>query len=99
MVRRGQMATGEENFVVVFSADNPFGRTEVLAVKMMLESNGIQNFVRSIDAPHLYRTPSGPPCVAVPESRREEAERLIAEAIANGPDAADEAEAATEDPV
>jgi hypothetical protein len=92
------MATGEENFVVVFSADNPVGLSEALTVKMMLESNGIPTFVRGIDSPHLYRTPSGPPCVAVPESRREEAERLIAEALENGAAAADEAEAATEQP-
>jgi hypothetical protein len=96
MVYRGQMTTGEENFVVVFSQDNSLGLSEVLAMKMMLESNDIPTFVRGVDSPHLYRTPSGPPCVAVPESRREEAERLIAEALENGPTAADEAEAATE---
>jgi hypothetical protein len=91
------MATGEENFVVVFTADNPLGLSEALAVKTMLESNDIPTFAPGIDSPHLYRTPSGPPCVAVPESRREEAERLIPEALENGSSAADEAEASTEE--
>ena len=90
------MEASEDPFVVVFSSDDPLGMTEVLTIKTMLESNGIPTFTQRVEAHRLYRTPLGtlgPRCVEVPESRREEAERLIAEALEAGPAAAEEAEA------
>lgn len=64
--------------------------TEALLVRNMLDSNGIPAFVTGVEGmPSPYRLPAREICVQVPEDRREEAQRLIAEARATGPDAAD----------
>jgi hypothetical protein len=64
--------------------------TEALLVRNMLESNGIPAFVTGVEGmPSPYRMPAREICVQVPEGRREEAERMLAEARAAGPAAAD----------
>lgn len=71
--------------------------TEAALVRGMLESNGLPAFVTGVEGmPGPYRLPAREICVQVPEDRKDEAERLIAEARAAGPAAAEEAEAATE---
>jgi len=69
--------------------------TEAQLVKGMLESNRLPAFITGIETmPGPYRFPAREICVQVPENRRDEAEHLLAEAQANGPAAAAEAEAA-----
>ena len=71
--------------------------TEAQLVRSLLESNGIPAFLTGVEGmPSPYRLPAREICVQVPEGRREEAERLIAEARAAGPAAAEEAELASE---
>lgn len=69
--------------------------TEALLVRGMLESNGVPAFLTGIETmPGPYRFPAREICVQVPEDRKHEAQRLIVEARAAGPAAADEGEAA-----
>ena len=69
--------------------------TEAQLVRGMLESNGLPAFITGIETmPGPYRLAAREICVQVPEDRRNEAVHLIAEAQANGPAAAAEAEAA-----
>lgn len=66
--------------------------TEALLVRNMLEANGIRAFITGIEGmPSPYRLPAREICVQVPEDRREEAQRLIAEARTAGPAAAETA--------
>jgi hypothetical protein len=77
--------------VAVFSSSNHDAEMEATAIKGMLESNGIEALVVG---PSVI--PSLEFQVQVPRQQAEEASRLIEEARAAGPDAAAEAEAATE---
>jgi hypothetical protein len=77
--------------VAVFSSSNHDAEMEATAIKGMLESNGIEALVAG---PSVI--PSLEFQVQVPRQQAEEASRLIEEARAAGPDAAAEAEAATE---
>jgi hypothetical protein len=71
--------------------------TEALLIRGMLESNGVPAFVTGVEGmPSPYRLPAREICVQVPLERKVDAERLIAEARAAGPAAADEAEQAGE---
>jgi len=64
--------------------------TEATLVRGMLVANGIPAFVTGVEGmPSPYRMPVREICVQVPEDRREEAQRLIAEARVDGPAAAD----------
>jgi hypothetical protein len=75
----------------LFSSQGVDGEMEADVIHGILESNGVPSFV--VRATGL--SPLGFE-VQVPRIRFEEAERLIAEARAAGPDAAAEAEAASE---
>ena len=66
---------------------------EADVIRGLLDSNGIPSLVRG--------APQYPPLgfqVLVPRGKVREAQRLIAEALAAGPEAAAEAEAASEEP-
>ncbi|MBM3774866.1 MAG: DUF2007 domain-containing protein [Acidobacteria bacterium] len=84
----------ELDVVPVFASSAHDGEMEALALRGLLEANGI---------PAILAGPSMIPSlefqVQVPRSRLEEAERIIAEARAAGPAAAAEAERASENPV
>jgi hypothetical protein len=77
--------------VAVFSSLNHDAEMETMAVQGVLEANGIPAV---IVGPHIL--PNLEFQVQVPESLADEAQRLIAEARAAGPEAAAEAEAASE---
>lgn len=82
----------ELDLVPLFSSSNHDAEFEATAVRGMLEANGI---------PAILVGPSTLPSlefqVQVPESMFAEAERLLAEARATGPEAAVEAELASEE--
>jgi hypothetical protein len=76
----------------VFRSAGSAKETEALLVRGMLESSGLPAFVTGIEGmPGPYRLPAREICVQVPEDRRDEAVRLIAQALAAGPAAAEEA--------
>ncbi len=77
--------------VAVFSSSNHDGEMEATAVQGMLQSNGIDAM---LVGPSVI--PSLEFQVQVPRSKALEAARLISEARAAGPEAAAEAEAASE---
>ena len=81
----------ELDMVTLFSSMNHDAEMEALALHSLLESNGIES---AIVGPSTL--PSVEFQVQVPRSQLEEAERVLAEAKAAGPDAAEEAEAAQE---
>jgi hypothetical protein len=81
----------EEAMVAVFSSSNHDAEMETMAVKGVLDANGIPAVVVG---PHIL--PNLEFQVQVPERLAEEAQRLIVEARAAGPEAAAEAEAASE---
>jgi hypothetical protein len=80
--------------VTLFSSSNHDGEQEALAIHSLLESEGIPSMVVG---PSVI--PSLEFRVEVPRERLEEAEKIVADARAAGPTAADEAEAASENPV
>ncbi len=81
----------ELDAVTVFSSSNHDAEMEATAIEMMLKSNDIDAVVVG---PSVI--PSLEFQVQVPRAQAEEAQRLIEEARAAGPEAADEAEAASE---
>jgi hypothetical protein len=82
------MEIPQEDLATVFRTGGY--ETEAQLVRNMLESNGIPAFVTGVEGmPSPYRLPAREICVQVPEDRREEAQRLIAEARVDGPTAAD----------
>src|ERR1700760_2737469 len=81
----------EEAMVAVFSSLNHDAEMETMAVQGVLEANGIPAVVVG---PHIL--PNLEFQVQVPEHLAAEAQRLIIEARAAGPEAAAEAEAASE---
>lgn len=83
--------TPEGAMAPVFSSSNHDAEMESLAVEGLLKSNGIPAIVVG---PHVL--PNLEFQVQVPQHLMAEAERLIAEARAAGPEAAAEAEAAGE---
>ena len=81
----------ELDSVIVFSSSNHDAEMEATAIQTMLQSNGINALVvGSTMIPSLEFQ------VQVPRADAEEAARLIDEARAAGPEAAAEAEAASE---
>ncbi len=77
----------EEEMVALFSSSNHDGEMEALAVRGVLEANGIEaQLVGPSTLPSLEFQ------VQVPASQLEEAERVLAEARAGGSAAAAEAE-------
>jgi hypothetical protein len=79
------------DMVTLFSSSNVDSEMEATAIRTMLEANGIPSVVVGAST-----IPSLEFQVQVPRGRLEEAERVIAEARAAGPEAAAEAEAASE---
>jgi hypothetical protein len=79
------------DLVSVFSSDQHTADMEASMIQSILEAGGIPSvIVGGAEMPNL-------PCeVRVPKSRQEEALLLIAESQAAGPQAADEAEQASE---
>ena len=83
--------SSELDAVTVFSSSNHDAEMEATSIETMLKSNDI---AAVIVGPSVI--PSLEFQVQVPRSEAEEAQRLIEEARAAGPEAADEAEAASE---
>ncbi len=77
--------------VTIFSSSNHDAEMEATSIRAMLTSNGIEAF---LVGPSVI--PSLEFQVQVPRSEADEAMRLISEARAAGPEAAAEAEAASE---
>jgi hypothetical protein len=84
-------ASSELDLVTVFRSAGNTGEMEAQQVKSLLDSNGLEA-VLVADA----RLPNLPDEVRVAREHLTQAKRLIAEALAAGPAAADEAEAAGE---
>ncbi len=86
-------APDEYELVPVFTARRGDGRSELFAVKGLLESGGIFAVIRN-DLPEM------PVDVAleltVPRSQADDARRIIAEGLAAGPQAAEQAERESE---
>ena len=80
------------DMVTLFSSSNIDAEMEVTAIHGMLEASGVPSMV--VGAASI---PSLEFQVQVPRSSLEMAERVLAEARAAGPEAAAEAEAASED--
>jgi hypothetical protein len=86
------MEIPQNGLATVFRSAGSAKETEALLVRGMLESNGLPAFVTGVEGmPGPYRFPVREIRVQVPEDRKDEAVRLIAEARAAGPDAAEEA--------
>jgi|ERR1700722_5299466 hypothetical protein len=79
------------DLVTVFQSAGNTSEMEAMSVLAMLKSNGIYAMTTADQ-----RFPNLPDEVRVPQDKVAEAKRLIAEALAAGPAAADEAEAGTE---
>lgn len=79
------------DLVTIFSSQNVDAESEALAVQAVLEASGISTVL--VGTPQI---PSLPFEVQVARDRVAEAERVLAEARAAGPAAAEEAEARTE---
>ena len=84
----------DQEMVTLFSSPNHDAEQEALEIHALLESEGI---------PSVVVGPSVIPAlefrVEVPRRHLEEAQKIIADARAAGPAAAEEAEAASEEPV
>jgi hypothetical protein len=89
----GQVDTSPDfDMVTLYSSQTVDSEIEADVIRGVLESNGIPTIVSSMAAcPNLGIE------VKVPQARVEEAKRLIGEALAAGPEAAAEAEAASEE--
>src|SRR5690242_13516648 len=83
-------AEPDDPLVPVFSSSNHDAEMEAMAIKGILDANGIPAI---LVGPHVLPLEFQ---IQVPESRLAEAQSRIAEAQAAGPQAAEEAEAATE---
>ena len=82
-----------DGMATVFRSSGVTAEMEADTVKEVLESNGVSAIVTGLDVlPGAHEV-----VVQVSAERREEAERLIAEALAAGPAAAEEAERASEE--
>ena len=82
----------ELDLAALYSSSTVDAEMEADVIHGLLEANGVPSIV--------VRAPQYPPLgfeVQVPRARLQEAKRLIAEAEAAGPDAADEAEASSEE--
>lgn len=81
------------DMVTIFRSAGAEAELEALEIKALLESEGIDSILIGDS-----RFPNFPEEVRVAKEDAERAQALIAEAQANGPQAADEAEAASENP-
>ncbi|HWB83539.1 MAG TPA: DUF2007 domain-containing protein [Bryobacteraceae bacterium] len=85
-------ASHDLDMVTLFSSSNVDAEMEANAIRSVLDANGIPAIVVGASV-----IPSLEFQVQVPRAHAEEAERLIEEARAAGPEAADAGEAASED--
>ena len=84
--------TGEQlDLVTIFQSAGAQAEMEALDVKALLEADGIEAVLVGDS-----RFPNLPEEVRVPREQAEQAKRLIQEALAAGPEAAESAEAAGE---
>jgi hypothetical protein len=81
----------DQEMVTLFSSSNVDAELEANNIHAILEASGIPSMVVGASV-----IPSLEFQVQVPRDQKEEAEKLLAEAQAAGPEAAAEAEAATE---
>jgi hypothetical protein len=81
----------DQEMVTLFSSSNVDAELEANNIHSILEASGIPSMVVGASV-----IPSLEFQVQVPRDQKEEAEKVLAEAQAAGPDAAAEAEAATE---
>jgi hypothetical protein len=79
------------DLVTIFKSSEVNAQMEAQIIRGVLEAGGVPAFIGGDP-----RLPYFPFMVRVPKDRREDAERLIAESQAAGPQAADEAERASE---
>jgi hypothetical protein len=84
--------SGELDMVTLFSSSNIDAELEANNIRSMLDASGIPSLLMGASV-----IPSLEFQVQVPRINLEEAEKLLAEARAAGPEAADEAEAASEE--
>ena len=82
-----------EELVKVFDSDQ---ESEVMVVRGLLESAGIECMTSNLDAPQDILPGVGGVVVLVRAEQAEEARRIIAENLAAGESAADQAEAESE---
>jgi hypothetical protein len=80
------------DMVILFSSSNVDAEMEATAIHSMLQSNGVPSLVVGASTIPVLEFQ-----VQVPRAFADEAERLLEEARSAGPEAADEAERATED--
>jgi hypothetical protein len=86
-----------DGLATVFRSASFAAHMEAETIREMLETNGVQAFVTGIDLiAGQYELPGKEVLVQVEKDQKDEAERLIAEALKAGPTAAEEAEAASE---
>ena len=84
-------SSSELDLVLFYSSQAANSEIEADVIRGLLESNGIPTVVSTSPYPNLGSE------VRVPKGKLEEAQRLVAEAQAAGPQAASEAEASSED--
>jgi len=88
------MNVPNDGMATVFRSSGFSAEMEADTVKEVLESNGVPAIVTGLDVlPGAHEV-----VIQVAAERKEEAERLLAEALQAGPAAAEEAEAASEEP-
>jgi hypothetical protein len=86
------MKTADEGMVTVFRSSSFSAEMEAETIQGVLESSGVQSIVTGLDVlPGTHEV-----VVQVSAEKKEQAERLIAEAQQAGPAAAAEAELASE---
>ena len=82
------MNDSQGGMVTVYRSGGPAAETEAETIKSLLEANGVEALVTGMDVlPGATEV-----AVQVTAARKELAERLITEALAAGPAAAEEAE-------
>jgi copper chaperone CopZ len=88
------MSVQDEGMATVFRSSGFTAEIEADTVKEVLETNGVQAIVTGLDVlPGAHEV-----VIQVAAEQKERAERLIAEALEAGPEAAEEAEEASEKP-
>lgn len=86
------MSQAKDEMVTVFESSTYSAEVEVEMIKGLLESNGVEAVINGMDVlPGAHEV-----TIQVQADLKDFAERLIAEAIANGPAAAEKAEKESE---
>ena len=88
------MSTRNDELATIYSSSAVTAEIEVETIQGLLESSGVRAIVGGLDVlPGAHEV-----TIQVPAEQKELAERLIAEAQQAGPEAAEEAERASEEP-